>query len=171
MFDITSSKLLILFAVALLVIGPKDLPALLRTIGKYMGIIKRQAAEFRAQFDDAMRESELSELKKQVETLGSEAEAQVRAAEQSVEQQIADANRSVDGALEAPVTPALDAPAPAPAADELPLASSGGAAGVQAPAASPLNGAAHPDEPVAATADVAGDVTGGPGRAPEKSGA
>ena len=64
MFDITSSKLLILGIVALLVIGPKDLPALLRTIGKYMGIIKRQAAEFRAQFDEAMRESELHELKK-----------------------------------------------------------------------------------------------------------
>ena len=60
MFDFTSSKLLILGIVALLVIGPKDLPALLRTIGKYMGIIKRQANEFRAQFDEAMRESELS---------------------------------------------------------------------------------------------------------------
>ena len=60
MFDITSSKLLILGIVALLVIGPKDLPALLRTIGKYVGIIKRQAAEFRAQFDEAMRESELA---------------------------------------------------------------------------------------------------------------
>ena len=46
MFDITSSKLLILGIVALLVIGPKDLPALLRTIGKYMGIIKRHAAAF-----------------------------------------------------------------------------------------------------------------------------
>ena len=43
MFDITSSKLLILGIVALLVIGPKDLPALLRTIGKYVGIIKRHA--------------------------------------------------------------------------------------------------------------------------------
>ena len=67
MFDITSSKLLILGIVALLVIGPKDLPALLRTIGKYMGIIKRHAADFRAQFDEAMRESELDELKKDVE--------------------------------------------------------------------------------------------------------
>jgi Tat protein translocase TatB subunit len=64
MFDITSSKLLILGIVALLVIGPKDLPALLRTIGKYMGIIKRHAADFRAQFDEAMRESELEQLKK-----------------------------------------------------------------------------------------------------------
>jgi len=75
MFDITSSKLLILGIVALLVIGPKDLPALLRTIGKYMGIIKRQAAEFRAQFDEAMRESEIHELKKSMESIQQETEA------------------------------------------------------------------------------------------------
>ena len=86
MFDITSSKLLILGIVALLVIGPKDLPALLRTIGKYMGIIKRHAADFRAQFDEAMRESELEQLKKEVEKVGSETEATIRAAELSVEQ-------------------------------------------------------------------------------------
>ena len=46
MFDITSSKLLILAVVALIVVGPKDLPILLRTIGKYLGIIRRHAAEF-----------------------------------------------------------------------------------------------------------------------------
>src|SRR5215510_3690787 len=79
MFDITSSKLLILGIVALLVIGPKDLPALLRTIGKYMGIIKRHAAEFRSQFDEAMRESELAELKKEVEKVGTETEAAIAA--------------------------------------------------------------------------------------------
>ena len=86
MFDITSSKLLILGIVALLVIGPKDLPALLRTIGKYMGIIKRHAADFRSQFDEAMRESELEQLKKEVEKVGSETEATIRSAELSVEQ-------------------------------------------------------------------------------------
>jgi len=50
MFDITSSKLFLLAIVALLVIGPKDFPILLRTIGKYMGIIRGHAREFRAQF-------------------------------------------------------------------------------------------------------------------------
>ena len=60
MFDITSSKLLLLGIVALLVIGPKDFPALLRTIGKYVGIIRGHAKEFRAQFDEAMRETELA---------------------------------------------------------------------------------------------------------------
>ena len=99
MFDITSSKLLILGLVALLVIGPKDLPALLRTLGRYMGIIKRQAAEFRAQFDEAMRESELEQLKQEVETLGSAAEAEMRAAERSVETELSAAGESVDAAI------------------------------------------------------------------------
>ncbi|MBN9280617.1 MAG: twin-arginine translocase subunit TatB, partial [Hyphomicrobium sp.] len=70
MFDLTSGKLLLLGIVALIVLGPKDFPILLRTIGKYMGIIKRQADEFRAQFDEAMRESELDQIKKDVEGLG-----------------------------------------------------------------------------------------------------
>ena len=90
MFDVTSSKLLILGVVALLVVGPKDLPALLRTVGRYMGIIKRHAAEFRAQFDEAMREAELEQLKKEVEGLGSTAEAQMRAAEQSLQAELGD---------------------------------------------------------------------------------
>src|SRR6266850_2582283 len=130
MFDITSSKLLILGIVALLVIGPKDLPALLRTIGKYMGIIKRQAAEFRAQFDEAMRESELSELKKSVETIQQETEASMREATSSVEKQLADARQSVDGVLEEAKPPAdpisyhADAP-PAATADASGEASTG----------------------------------------------
>lgn len=116
MFDITSSKLLILGIVALLVIGPKDLPALLRTIGKYIGIIKRQAAEFRAQFDEAMRESELADLKRDVESLGREAEQTMRAAEESVEKDWAQAQGSVTAALDdrASAPPAADPPAIAP---------------------------------------------------------
>lgn len=72
MFDLTSSKLLILGIVALLVVGPKDFPILLRTIGKYVGMIKKQAAEFRSQFDEAMRDAELQQLKTDVEKLGEE---------------------------------------------------------------------------------------------------
>src|SRR5436190_22018060 len=101
MFDITSSKLLILGIVALLVIGPKDLPALLRTVGKYMGIIKRHAAEFRAQFEEAIRESELQDLKKEVEKIGTETESTMREAGQSVDQQLAEARQSVDSVMEA----------------------------------------------------------------------
>lgn len=84
MFDITSSKLLLLGIVALIVIGPKDLPILLRTIGKYVGIIRRQAAEFRSQFEEAVRESELDQLKKDVESMGAEAEKTIRDTSSSV---------------------------------------------------------------------------------------
>jgi sec-independent protein translocase protein TatB len=99
MFDITSSKLLILGLVALIVIGPKDLPALLRTLGRYMGIIKRQAAEFRAQFDEAMREAELDQLKRDVETVGHAAESEMRAAEHAVTSELSAAGESVNTAI------------------------------------------------------------------------
>src|SRR5262245_1887158 len=139
MFDITSSKLLILGIVALLVIGPKDLPALLRTIGKYVGIIKRQAAEFRAQFDEAMRESELADLRKDVETLGREAEQTMRAAEQSVETDWAQAQASVNSALD-------NAQPPAAEPDTTPSAEAA-TPGQTAPSA--LNGGASHAEPAA----------------------
>jgi Tat protein translocase TatB subunit len=100
MFDITSSKLLLLGIVALIVIGPKDLPVLLRTIGKYVGMIKRQAAEFRAQFDEAMRESELDQLKKDVESMAREAETSMREAEQNVTKELDAAKSESEKAIE-----------------------------------------------------------------------
>lgn len=99
MFDITSTKLLLLAIVALLVIGPKDFPLLLRTIGKYVGIVRGYAKEFRAQWDEAVRESELSQLKKDVENIAQETEASLSATGQSVEKSFADARQGVEGAL------------------------------------------------------------------------
>jgi sec-independent protein translocase protein TatB len=96
MFDITSSKLLLLGIVALLVIGPKDFPVLLRTIGKYVGIIRGHAKEFRAQFDEAMRESELDQLKKDVEKIAHETEASMSDAGRAVESSIDEARRTID---------------------------------------------------------------------------
>jgi sec-independent protein translocase protein TatB len=112
MFDITSSKLLLLGIVALIVIGPKDLPVLLRTIGKYVGIIKRQAAEFRAQFEEAVRESELDQLKKDVESMGAEAEASMREAERTVTTELDAAKAEVEQATNVSL---LDKPADASA--------------------------------------------------------
>ncbi|MBS0243699.1 MAG: twin-arginine translocase subunit TatB [Proteobacteria bacterium] len=99
MFDLTSSKLLILAVVALVVVGPKELPALLRTVGKYMGMIKRQANEFRAQFEEAMRETELADLKKEVEDLGREAQSTMHEATQTIESHVGEVNREVNAAL------------------------------------------------------------------------
>src|SRR5262245_3785093 len=167
MFDITSSKLLILGIVALIVIGPKDLPALLRTIGKYMGIIKRHAADFRAQFDEAMRESELEQLKKEVEKVGSETEATIRSAELSVDQQLMEARHDVDALMGAETKPAAAADPLAHEAPGLPTTSAD-AGGDGAPPA--LNGAAKPAE-VAAAEPQSAPAAGEPGGAGVKTGA
>src|SRR5216110_331712 len=65
MFDISWGKLVIIGVVALLVIGPKELPAVLRQLGQWMTKIRRMAAEFQGQFQEAMREAEMADLKKQ----------------------------------------------------------------------------------------------------------
>lgn len=70
MFDIAWSELMLIGAVALVVIGPKDLPKAMRTAGQAIGKVRRMAGEFQSQFNDAMREAELDELKKQVEDVG-----------------------------------------------------------------------------------------------------
>lgn len=70
MFDIAWSELILIGAVALVAIPPKDLPAAMRTFGQTIGKIRRMAGEFQSQFNDAMREAELHDLKKQVEEVG-----------------------------------------------------------------------------------------------------
>ena len=69
MFDISWGELMLIGVVALIVIGPKELPGVLRMVGQWMGKIRRMAAEFQSQFQEAMREAEMSDLKKQVDEL------------------------------------------------------------------------------------------------------
>src|SRR6202043_384733 len=64
MFDIGWSELVLIAVVALIFIGPKELPAVLRMVGQWMGKMRRMAAEFQGQFQDAMREAEMADLKK-----------------------------------------------------------------------------------------------------------
>jgi sec-independent protein translocase protein TatB len=71
MFDIGWGELVVIGIVALIAIGPKELPTVLRTLGQYMAKIRRMAADFQGQFQEAMREAELAELKKQAEDLKS----------------------------------------------------------------------------------------------------
>jgi sec-independent protein translocase protein TatB len=69
MFDIGWGKIVIIAVIALIVIGPKELPAVLRTVGQWMGKIRRMAAEFQGQFQEAMREAEMADLKKSVDAI------------------------------------------------------------------------------------------------------
>jgi sec-independent protein translocase protein TatB len=71
MFDIGWGELVIIGIVALIAIGPKELPGALRTLGQWMGKVRRMASEFQNQFNEAMREAEMADLKKQVDTLTS----------------------------------------------------------------------------------------------------
>lgn len=66
MFDIAWSEFLVVAVVALVVVGPRELPALLRTVGKTVASLRRMAGEFQSQFNEAMREAELDDLKNQV---------------------------------------------------------------------------------------------------------
>lgn len=100
MFDITSSKLLILAIVALLVVGPKDLPLLLRTIGKYMGVIRRHAAEFRAQFDEAVRDTELEQLKQDLESVRHEMKSTIDEGAAAIDRDIESAKLNVQQAVD-----------------------------------------------------------------------
>lgn len=63
------SELLLLGLAALIIIGPKDLPMMMRQIGKFVGKGRRMAREFQAAFDDIARQSELDELKKEIQEL------------------------------------------------------------------------------------------------------
>lgn len=64
MFDVAPTELLLVAIVALVVIGPKDLPRVLRVIGQWVGKAKRVAGQFRSGFDEMIRESELAEMEK-----------------------------------------------------------------------------------------------------------
>jgi sec-independent protein translocase protein TatB len=71
MFDISWGELILIGMVALIAIGPKELPGALRTLGQWMTKIRRMASDFQNQFNEAMREAEMADLKKQVDTLTS----------------------------------------------------------------------------------------------------
>ncbi len=73
MFDLDAGKMLVFGIVALAVIPPKDLPRVLRTVGQYVGKMRRMASEFQGQFMDAMKEAEraadLESVKKEIHSL------------------------------------------------------------------------------------------------------
>ncbi len=75
MFDIGWSELVIIGVVALIAIGPKELPGVLRALGHWMGKIRRMAGEFQDQFREAMREAEVADLKRQFDEASAKATA------------------------------------------------------------------------------------------------
>jgi sec-independent protein translocase protein TatB len=124
--DIGGTELLVIAAVALIVVGPKDLPVLLRKLGQFVARIRGMANEFRASFDEMARQSELDELRKEVQAMregqytAPMRDAAAQAGDAShVDQVFADIDASLNsGAVKVsphdayqPATP-LEAPAP-----------------------------------------------------------
>ena len=77
MFDFEPGKLMVIGAVALVVIGPKELPRVLRQVGQTVSKVRRMAADFQSQFMDAMREAELSDVKEEMSKIADSAKIDV----------------------------------------------------------------------------------------------
>src|SRR5947209_5844572 len=77
MFDFDAGKLIVIGVVALIVIGPKELPRVLRQLGQAYSKMRRMAADFQGQFMDAMREAELDDIKKDLQAVGDAAKIDV----------------------------------------------------------------------------------------------
>ncbi|CAN7411809.1 Sec-independent protein translocase protein TatB [Phenylobacterium sp. LjRoot164] len=124
--EIGGLELLVIAAVALIVVGPKDLPVMLRKLGQFTAKIRGMANEFRASFDEMARQSELDELRKEVEAMRRGQLADTAAADASkaqVDQVFKEIGDSLQGSgVQFPpsVAQAYDPPAPEPTPEPTP---------------------------------------------------
>jgi sec-independent protein translocase protein TatB len=154
MFEIGWGELLIIGIVALIAIGPKELPGVLRTLGQWMSKLRRMASEFQSQFHEAMREAELADLKKQVDDMTSQAQSyanfdpvgEVRRELESTQQQIESAMVEKPAAETASPPVAAQSNA-APAGGESGVAPSSDVAAPSAAEAEPATAASDPAKP------------------------
>ncbi|UFX48759.1 Sec-independent protein translocase protein TatB [Bradyrhizobium sp. 41S5] len=118
MFDIGWSELVVIAVVALIAIGPKELPGVLRMVGQWMGKARKMASEFQGQFQEAMREAEMADLKKSFDEVR-EAATGITSGNimTSLHKDVSDAlqidkpvDAQVASAIDAPVTPTTPAP-------------------------------------------------------------
>ncbi|WP_076859898.1 Sec-independent protein translocase protein TatB [Bradyrhizobium mercantei] len=110
MFDIGWSELVVIAVVALIAIGPKELPGVLRMVGQWMGKARKMASEFQGQFQEAMREAEMADLKKSFDEVR-EAATGITSGNimTSLQKDVSDALQ-IDKPVDAQVASAIDAP-------------------------------------------------------------
>jgi sec-independent protein translocase protein TatB len=125
MFDIGWSELVVIAVVALIAIGPKELPGVLRMVGQWMGKARKMAAEFQGQFQEAMREAEMADLKKSFDEVKEAATGFASGnVMTSLQKDVGDALRIDD--IDKPAVSASDTPAiepPVPSAGDAPVTS------------------------------------------------
>jgi len=168
MFDIGWSEFALIAVVALIAIGPKELPGVLRTIGQWMGKARKMAAEFQGQFQEAMREAEMADLKKSFDEVREAASGFTTGGLMtSLEKDVSSALRIDD--VDKPAAATTDAapatePPTTPTAPEVPIPEVFTEADAQALASQPLaitqevHPQAPPEDAAPATPDVARDA-------------
>jgi len=127
MFDISWTEFLLIGIVALVVIGPKELPGVMRTLGQYTRKIRGMAADFQSQFQEAMREAEMADLKKSVDDLAHDVKNYdpLKGAREDVEALGKDLNKDLSKDFEnkpldlmTPQTPSAEPSASGPTAEQ-----------------------------------------------------
>ncbi|MGB3896964.1 MAG: Sec-independent protein translocase protein TatB [Mesorhizobium sp.] len=180
MFEVGWTEMLVIAIVMIVVVGPKDLPNMLRTFGRTVAKLRSMAGDFQKQFNDALKEAELEDVKKSVDALrGLNPAAEIKKQLNPFEQAAADVRSGLDnamkpkpaadatsapeekpvetlkadGAAEAPAPAAADDKAPFPAMTDSSVVAASAAAPEPAKAAGPKKRAASkPKEPAAAKA-------------------
>ncbi|WP_367254331.1 Sec-independent protein translocase protein TatB [uncultured Phenylobacterium sp.] len=105
--EVGALEYLVIAAIALIVVGPKDLPMLLRRLGQFVAKLRGMASEFRASFDEMARQSELDDLRKEVEAMRkgqyldmAEADQEMRSIVGDIEQNLTDVGVDLHGGVE-----------------------------------------------------------------------
>ncbi len=134
MFDIGWTEMLVIAVVMIVVVGPKDLPKMLRTFGKTTAKLRSMAGDFQKQFNEALKEAELDDVKKSVDSLRSLNPAnEIRKQLNPFEKAAADVRAGLDKALK-PSTPAAGSTATAAPAATAAVAATSTASAEPAPA-------------------------------------
>jgi sec-independent protein translocase protein TatB len=126
MFDISWTEFLLIGIVALIVIGPKELPAVMRSLGQWTRKIRSLAADFQNQFHEAMREAEMADLKKQVDDMASDIKQydplkDVRADVEAIGKGLDESVKSPDQAADKDAAEGANSAATTPPAEALPI--------------------------------------------------
>jgi len=110
MFDISWSEFLLIGVIALIVIGPKELPGVLRTLGQYTRKVRGMAADFQNQFQEAMREAEMTDLRSRSTTWRTTSRVSIRSRTcAAISRPLAkDIERSLEAKPEPKAEPPLD---------------------------------------------------------------
>ncbi|GGD87122.1 hypothetical protein GCM10011390_02240 [Aureimonas endophytica] len=134
MFEVGWSEILVIGVVLIVVVGPKDLPHMLRTFGRMTSQFRRMAGDFRRQFDEALREAEMDDVRDTVRDIGKmdprnnirEALNPIRAVGDEIRSSLRAATKAPEPRVPSADAPAAPTPAPVPANDPAPTATPAG---------------------------------------------